>query len=45
MEAAGKWLQNWRHTIGRRVKSVLIKQREYSTEGLTDFSCDLASLF
>jgi len=38
MEAAGKWLQGWRNAIGRRVISVLLKQREDSAELLTDFS-------
>lgn len=38
MEAAGKWLQDWRNAIGHRVISVLLKQREESVERLTDFS-------
>ena len=38
MAAAGKWLQDWRNAIGRRVIAVLLKQREDSAERLTDFS-------
>ena len=38
MEAAGKWIQNTRNAIGRRVISGLLKQREEGKERLTDFS-------